>query len=168
MKRPVMIVTLMWLMLCSISPLANAQASATPTLHQRHVINEQKQKLNMYVTGPSTVADTCGVTLKAMVDWTSFINAGMLEKSVPGTEGPAAFCARPLDAIAEMCGSNAGSDAAANKSAIANKIKAYHCVYTPDKQQDLSLDSSGTLTYSGNYSAQKAEPFTAAWLGKNL
>lgn len=145
-------------------PLAPAHAQ---TLQQKHTIAAQQQKLDMYVTGPQAVNDACHLSLTTQVDWQSFIDASALDHGVPGTEGPASLCARPLDAIAQMCGSNAGANADANKAAM-TKIKSYRCVYTPGQPQNLSLDPAGMLTYKGDYTTTHAEPFTTQWLGQHL
>ncbi|MGI4942882.1 MAG: hypothetical protein ACRYHQ_20350, partial [Janthinobacterium lividum] len=134
-------------------------AAQAQTLHQKQVMTEQQQKLDLTVTGPQTVNGNCGTSITAKFDWQSFVAADALEKSVPGTEGPAAWCARPLDAVARMCGPDAGSGRAANKSAISAKIKTYACSYAPGQPQSLDLDPSGTLTYRGDYTAVGAEPF---------
>lgn len=138
------------------------------TLHQKQVMSEQQQKLDMTVNGPQTVNGNCGTSVAAKYDWPSFMAADALERSVPGTGGPAAWCARPLDAIAQMCGPNAGKAAAANKTAISAKIKGYVCSYTPGGPQSLDLDPSGILTYRGDYTAKGAEPFVTTWLGDHL
>ena len=149
-----------------VSPwLGTVQAQ---TLHQQQIMSEQQQKLEMSVNGPQTANGSCGTSMTAKYDWPSFVGADALEKSVPGTEGPAAWCARPLDAIAQMCGPNAGKAAAANKAAIGAKIKGYACSYTPGKPQSLDLDPAGILTYRGDYTAKGAEPFVTTWLGDHL
>ncbi len=138
------------------------------TLHQKQVMTEQQQKLDLSLTGPQTINGNCGTSVTSKIDWQSFMAADAMEKSVPGTEGPAAWCARPLDAIARMCGPDAGAGQAANKAAIAAKIKTYVCSYVPGQPQSLALDPSGTLTYRGDYTATGAEPFVTKWLGDHL
>ncbi|MGI4939555.1 MAG: hypothetical protein ACRYHQ_03120 [Janthinobacterium lividum] len=160
----VQLVTVMGL----IASAGLATATHAQTLHQKQVMTEQQQKLDMTVTGPQTVNGSCGTNVTAKFDWPSFVSADALEKSVPGTGGPAAWCARPLDAIARMCGPDAGTGRAANRAAISAKIKGYVCSYASGQPQSLDLDPSGTLTYRGDYTATGSEPFVTRWLGDHL
>lgn len=79
-------------------------AAHAQTRHQKQVMTEQQQKLDMTVAGPQAVNGDRGTGIAAKFDWQSFLAADALEKSVPGTEWPAAWCAHPLDAIARMSG----------------------------------------------------------------